>query len=172
MQKLFFLLVLKINCALISLATATHSLAVEISETYPIRTCNTYLPPKVNAALKVALVTKEFTKPAHPHSDIADPALLELFIRKDALALETKVALSAYYIGEAPGAMLHMAIEEQAKLAIPLIKKYKKCRPITSFEVQIQKVHVSSTNYKHLDEDFARYLNSTPIPRKNRILSK
>jgi hypothetical protein len=172
MQTRFIPLVLKINFVLFSFAVATQSLAVEISDTHPIRTCNTHLPPKVDAALKIALVTKEYTKPAYPHSDIADPALLELFTRKDGVALETKVALSAYYIGEAPGAMLQMAIGEQAKRAIPLVKKYKKCRPLTSFEEQIPKVHVFSTGYIYLDEDLARFRNSTPIPREASVISK
>ena len=62
-------------------------------------------------------------------------------------AREARVALMAYYVGEHYGEELVCAVEADGKGMIPLLDKYKQCRPVSSAEPIPSRFLVEPTLY-------------------------
>ena len=109
----------------------------------PIPTCNgATLAPEVEALVRPVLM-------AHARDDWGPhfAALEEVIASRQPAALEARVALMAYYLGEHPGEeLLESVLAEEAR-ATPLVQKYRQCRPPLSSEWRMPTVVVLRTLY-------------------------
>lgn len=113
-----------------------------VDERAPIRNCAELLRPEVERLLLPVLR-------AHRRDDWAPnfEALERLLRSTNAVALEARVALMAYYIGEHPGEELLESVLAEQERATPLVKRYSQCRPPLVSERQIGTVLVLRTLY-------------------------
>jgi hypothetical protein len=82
-----------------------------------------------------------------------DYAQLErVLASKTPAALEARVALMAYYLGEHPGQDLLESVLAEGTGAAGLVRKYSECRPPLSSEWRLPTVIVLRTLYDHYDE--------------------
>lgn len=109
----------------------------------PIATCRkTKLAPGVEALVRNVLMARS--------GEDWDPdyaALEDLISSKEPAALEARVALMAYYLGEHPGAELLDSVLVEGTRAAPLVQKYSQCRPPLSSEWRMPTVVVLHTLY-------------------------
>jgi hypothetical protein len=83
-------------------------------------------------------------------------ALDALCADKSDQALEAKVALMAYYLGEHPGEELVESVLEQHDKATPLVQQYMECRPPLPGEWRIGTLFASRTKYERYLREQAR----------------
>lgn len=119
----------------------------------PITTCEKgALPPEVDRLVKPVLLARV----AWTRSDVYDDKTFEMafdkFLNaKGASALEAKVALMAYYTGEHYGEELLEAVLDHQAQADPLVRRYRACRPRTSFEAELDGLVVLRTQYDNYE---------------------
>jgi len=137
---------LVVTASLVLAAAAAHFYlshrGVIASETDPLPTCTSVLKPDVERLVRPVLIAS--TRSDWP-PDYA--ALDQLLHSKEPAALEARVALMAYYIGEHPGEELLESIISAGPAAVPLVKRYCQCRPRLSSGRQIGMVLALRTLY-------------------------
>jgi len=109
----------------------------------PIATCRkTRLASEVEALVRNVLMarTGEGWGPDYA-------ALEDVINSREPAALEARVALMAYYLGEHPGEELLESVLAEGTRAAPLVQKYSQCRPPLSSEWRMPTVVVSRTLY-------------------------
>jgi hypothetical protein len=117
-------------------------------ERAPISTCrDTTLAPEVEALVRPVLM-------AHSGADWGPDyaALEEVITSRHPAALEARVALMAYYLGEHPGEELLESVLGDGTSAMPLVRKYSQCRPPLRSEWRLPTVVVLRTLYDLYDE--------------------
>ena len=87
-----------------------------------------HLVTPVLKALKIAESKNDWWDKAY------EASFYSLIEAKGADAKEARVALLAYYVGEHYGEELVCAVEADGKAMIPLLERYKECRPRSSAE--------------------------------------
>jgi hypothetical protein len=88
--------------------------------------------------------------------DANNAALESLFADRSDRALEAKVALMAYYLGEHSGEELVEGVLVQQEQATPLVQKYVSCRPPLPGEWRIGTLRASRTKYDIYLEELAK----------------
>jgi len=83
----------------------------------------------------------EYTEPLH-----------QLFREESDIAMEARIALLAYYIGEAYGEELFCAISQDGEEALPILTRYKACRPATVLDPTITNLVLGTTDYELVAE--------------------
>jgi len=109
----------------------------------PIETCRqTRLATEVEALVRKVLMARSGGDWGPDYA-----ALEDVMKSREPAALEARVALMAYYLGEHPGEeLLESVLAEGARVA-PLVQKYSQCRPRLSSEWRLPTVGVSRTLY-------------------------
>jgi hypothetical protein len=132
--------------------------AVEPDEHSPISTCTTgSLPPEVDLLVKPVLLARVAAARSHTEWDESfENQFYKLLKMKGATALEAQVALMSYYTGEHYGEELLETVLKKSKQADPLVRRYRECRPRTSFEDQLDGVMVLRTLYDIYEQQHAR----------------
>jgi len=88
--------------------------------------------------------------------DANNDALESLLGDRSERALEAKVALMAYYLGEHAGEELIESVLAQQETATPLVQRYMSCRPPLPSEWRIGTVRASRTKYDIYLEELAK----------------
>ncbi len=83
--------------------------------------------------------------------DYTEP-LHVLFREDSAIAMEARIALLAYYIGEAYGGELFCAISQDGRAALPLLEHYLECRPAISLDPRVDEFVGTRANYEFVAE--------------------
>jgi hypothetical protein len=109
----------------------------------PIPTCQgTRLAPEVEALVRPVLMARTGEDWGPDYA-----ALEQVIASRQPGALEARVALMAYYLGEHPGEELLESILAEEARATPLVQKYRQCRPALSSEWRMPTVVVLRTLY-------------------------
>ena len=122
---------------------------VTVSTHAPIDTCRDgALPPDVDALVKPVLLASVAAQRQGRFPDQAfERELYQLLETQGTVALEAKVAMMSYYIGEHYGEELLEAALQDAMQSDALVARYEKCRPHVSFESELDGVVVLRTLY-------------------------
>ncbi len=83
----------------------------------------------------------EYTEPLH-----------QLFREDSPIAMESRIALLAYYIGEAYGEELFCAISQDGEDALPLLEQYQVCRPGTALDPKAAELVTGQAKYEFVAE--------------------
>jgi hypothetical protein len=111
----------------------------------PIPPCpDRALPPDVETLVRRVLVARQSDDWAPDYAELE--ALLN---SREPAALEARVALMAYYIGEHPAEELFESVLADRAVATPIVKRYSECRPRLSSERGIGTVVSLRTLYDH-----------------------
>jgi hypothetical protein len=126
---------------------------VKPEEHFPIATCQKgTLPAEVDSLVKPVLLARVAWARSTTHLDKAFEAAFYKFLdAKSSRALEAKVALLAYYIGEHYGEELLDAVLERPAQADALVRRYRACRLQTSFEAELDGLVVLRTQYDNYE---------------------
>jgi hypothetical protein len=109
----------------------------------PIATCRgTWLAPEVEALVRPVLMARTGEDWGPDYA-----ALEKVIASRQPAALEARVALMAYYLGEHPGEELLESVLAEGARATPLVRKYSQCRPPLSSEWRMPTVVVLRTLY-------------------------
>ena len=120
----------------------THR-GVVIRDDGPIPTCDGH-PLGRNVE---ALVRQVLDASVSLGLDANNDALDSLLDDRSERALEAKVALMAYYLGEHSGEELIESVLAQQEEATPLVQRYVSCRPPLPLEWRIGTLRASRTKY-------------------------
>lgn len=155
---------LVVTASLVFLAAAAHFYlshrGLIASETAPLPSCPSMLKPDVERLVRPVLV-------ASTRSDWGPDyaALEQLLHSKEPAALEARVALMAYYIGEHPGEELLESVMSAGPAAVPLVKQYSQCRPRLRSEREIGTVLALRTLYNIYSTETSRNVGKrTSVP--------
>ena len=137
---------------------------VEIDKYNPIPTCEgRKLEPRVERLLRPVLLSLSEARRARREWDTAFETTFRRLLRlKDPDALEAKVALMAYYVGEHYGEELQNSFQPSTK-ADSLIKRYKICRPLVTFEERLSGIVVLRTLYDQYEEEQKQLASSAVV---------